>query len=121
MSKIIHFSLLLIAVTLVMSYASSSAWAGADGYNPALAYEGKYKKDVVYYKNPKNPNWYQGLNGEYPQNVLCRDALKHFSIEGMWMGHFNNDGSCGPTAEPTQFAVGNRLNYDDSLKTRSTK
>ena len=106
----------LLVTTIALTAPLYGAWAGAAGYNPAMTYEGKYTKDVVYLRNRNNPNWYQGRRGVYPQNVLCRDALRSFSINGKWKGHFRADGSCGSTAEPTEFALGNRLNYDDSVK-----
>jgi hypothetical protein len=110
-----RFSSLLLLVSMIVSTLPvTGAWAGADGYNSAQTYPGQYKADAVYYRNPKNPNWYQGLNGTYPKNVLCKDALNNFMSNGKWKGHFKADGSCGPTAEPSEFAVGNRINYDAS-------
>lgn len=109
-------SLFLISAAILATAPLPAAWGGADGYNPGQSYAGKYTVDVIYYRNRNNPNWYQGLNGTYPKNVLCMDALKHFSTDGKWSGHFKIDGSCGPTTEPSEFAVGNRLNFDDSQK-----
>ena len=108
--------LLLIATTIISTAPLNGAWGGADGYNPAQSYPGKYTSDTVYYRSRNNPNWYQGLNGTYPKNVLCKEALRHFATDGKWRGHFKQDGSCGPTAEPSEFAVGNRINYDASKK-----
>jgi hypothetical protein len=110
-------SLLLLFALLASSAPIAGAWAAADPYNPALKYSGKYTADLLYYQNPGNPIWNHGFKFTYPKGVLCKDALKHFMSNGKWQGHLRSDGSCGPTAEPAEWAVGNRLNYDASSPT----
>jgi hypothetical protein len=115
MKNISRFISLLLAA-IVLTAPLALAWGGTEGYNPSLKYEGKYTVDVLYYRNRNNPNWYRGLNGTYPDGLLCKDALRHFSTDGRWKGYLRRDGSCGPKDEPAEWSLGNRLNYDDSLK-----
>jgi hypothetical protein len=107
-------SILLFVSLLACSAPIIGAWAGTDSYNSAMTYQGKYTPDVLYIRNRNNPNWYRGLNGTYPKGVLCKDALNHFMSDGRWKGHLRRDGSCGSLAEPAEWSVGNRLNFDAS-------
>jgi len=83
-------------------------------YNPSQVYTGSYEPDIVYYRPSQKTFWRRGLNDTFPANVSCPGALKSLSRSGLWKGHFRPDGSCGPTDEPSEWAVGNRLNFDES-------
>jgi hypothetical protein len=80
-------------------------------YDPAKVYPGRFGTDVLYYRYPNSP-WRRGMEGTYPNAVACADALKHFKKTGLWQGHFGRGGVCGAPGEPTEWAVGNRLNFD---------
>ncbi|MEI8355719.1 MAG: hypothetical protein WCG31_06485, partial [Deltaproteobacteria bacterium] len=102
-------SLLLFISLLVSATTITGVSAAKDPYNPGQTYSGKYTTAALYYRSPRNPNWYRGLSGTYPDGVRCRDALNHFMNDGKWQGHLNTDGSCASPAEPSEWAVGNRL------------
>lgn len=108
-----YFFLLIIPL-LVSTLPICTAWAASDAYNPAQTYQGKYKANVLYLRNRNNPNWYQGLKDIYPKRLQCKDALTYFMTKGKWKGNLHADGSCGPMAEPAEWAVGNRLNFESS-------
>lgn len=110
-----RFSRIYLFISLLVPVLPATwAWAGADGYNPAQTYTGKYKADFIYFRNLNNPNWYRDTSLTYPKGVICKEALRHFMSDGKWKGHLKSDGTCGPLAEPVELAVGNRLNYDAS-------
>ena len=48
--------------------------------------------------------------------ITCREALAQLKRNGTWEGSLNADGSCGTSADPGYWALGNRLNYDEALE-----
>lgn len=109
-----NLSLLLLISLLISPAQITTAWAATDSYNSRLTYQGKYTPDDLYVRIRNNPNWYHGINGTYPKGVLCKDALNNLATKGRWRGNLHADGSCGSIAEPAEWAVGNRLNYESS-------
>jgi hypothetical protein len=83
-------------------------------YNPAQRYAGSYTPKALFYKNPGSTYW-QRVADDFLRRVKCPDALGHLQRDGLWKGHLKKDGSCGPLDEPSDWAVGNRLNYEDML------
>ena len=83
-------------------------------YNPARQYAGSYTPKALFFKNPGRIYW-QRVADNYLKRVKCPDAIDHLRRVGLWKGHLGQDGSCGPLAEPSDWAVGNRLNYEDML------
>jgi hypothetical protein len=94
-----------------LASAEISSPLNKKSYDPTKVYPGTFGNDLLYYRNPKS-NWRRGLNGTFPDAVVCRDALKHLKQIGTWSGHFGPGGECGPLGEPNDWALGNRLNYD---------
>jgi hypothetical protein len=91
---------------------------GASGsigpYNPAQRYNGSYTPKALFYKNPGSTYW-QRVADDFLRRVKCPNAMDHLRKDGLWKGHLNKDGSCGPLDEPSDWAVGNRLNYEEML------
>jgi hypothetical protein len=85
-------------------------------YNPAIIYTGDYQPDVLLFKNPWTIAWQRIPKLDHLRYVTCQDALNHLNLEGRWKGHLNPDGSCGSQAEPADWAIGNRLNYENDLE-----
>jgi hypothetical protein len=102
----------ILAALLLISNATVAMAINFYPYNPAAIYNGKFSRNAIYYHNPKNPNWQLGLKKEL-NFITCRPALESLKNTGTWKGHFNPDGSCGPTSEPVEFAVGNWLNFSN--------
>ncbi|TWJ32437.1 hypothetical protein JN12_00877 [Geobacter argillaceus] len=80
-------------------------------YDPAIMYPGPYTPEHLFYKNPKGPVWLQWTAGDFTRKVTCSGALKRLKRKGVWQGHLKPDGSCGSPAEPSDWAVGNWINY----------
>ena len=97
---------LLIAATI--SVAGVAAGASPNPYDPAQIYPGPYGAAAVYSRQTFRAKWRLGLAGA----VTCPDALSRFKVSGLWKGHLKLDGSCGTPDEPSEWALGNRLNYD---------
>ncbi len=95
-------------------FAASSVSQPKKPYDPSQLYPGPFVNNSVYFKPYATGNWMRGLNGYFPSNVVCYDALWHLKTTGQWSGHIKLDGSCGTVGEPAPWAVGNRLNYDDA-------
>ena len=80
-------------------------------YNPEVVYPGIYEAKRLYYKGHESDVWKGMLKPAFLKDVTCTDAKKALSISGSWNGHLNKNGSCGTKAEPTDWAVGNYLNF----------
>lgn len=80
-------------------------------YNPSVIYSGSHGINVIYYHNSRNPVWRVGINKDL-NNLTCRFAQDSLRRTGLWMGHLLPDGSCGDTAEPVEWAVGNWMNFN---------
>ncbi|HTP05653.1 MAG TPA: hypothetical protein VMM54_10945 [Nitrospirota bacterium] len=83
-------------------------------YNPAKQYAGSATSKGLFFKNPGSVYW-QRVADDYLKRVKCPDAIDHLRRTGLWKGHLGQDGSCGPLDEPSDWAVGNRLNYEEML------
>jgi hypothetical protein len=83
-------------------------------YNPAQQYAGSSTPKALFFKNPGSAYW-QRVADNYLKRVKCPDAVDHLRMTGFWKGHLGQDGSCGPRDEPSDWAIGNRLNYEDML------
>ncbi len=91
--------------------ADSAQPAKAAGYNPSLTYPGSYVPTTLYIRHSRLGPWKRGFSRQYPKGISCRDALNSFGRSGLWNGHLKPDGSCGTLGEPTEWALGNRLNF----------
>lgn len=115
-------SLMVMAVLCIASAAAvaaernGSARDGVAAYNPKMTYPGAYNPDVLMYRNPGAETWQRVIRLDHLRHVTCRDALEQLQKQGRWQGHLNPNGSCGSTAEPADWIMGNRLNYEDSLE-----
>ena len=112
--KVAISAFLLVASAALGAPAARAVQPLTGGYSPSQTYPGPFVPNVVYYRNCPAGKWQRGLTGLYSQGVSCPDALGNFGRTGRWWGHFKPDGSCGPLAEPSEFALGNRLNYEAS-------
>ena len=102
------FISLLLAAILSVAVVAAGAGAPAKPYDPTQTYTGAYSATMVYYRQTFRSKWRLGIAGA----VSCPDALSHLKVSGFWKGHLKLDGSCGSLDEPSEWAVGNRLNYD---------
>lgn len=107
---------LIVAVVggILSSVSPVAAAIGGASYIPSQVYNGPYPIDGVFYRNPGNTIWIRGIAGTFPKAVVCPDALRHLKQDGTWRGHLKPNGSCGPLAEPSIWAVGNWINYSIS-------
>jgi hypothetical protein len=106
---------LLAAVAAAEQTGQGSPGQGIAAYNPSAVYTGAYVNELIYYRNPGAAGWTRVTRPDSLQHVSCWDAQRHLRREGTWQGHLNPDGSCGPTSEPSDWAIGNWLNYQESL------
>lgn len=83
-------------------------------FNPLQQYAGSYTPKALFFKNPGSLYW-QRVADNYLKRVKCSDAIDHLRRTGLWKGHLGQDGSCGPLDEPSDWALGNRLNYEEML------
>jgi hypothetical protein len=84
-------------------------------YNPSTTYPGIYKSDQLYRRNPDSGGWAGSARPSHLKQVSCSAAQESLSEKGSWKGQLNKNGSCGTKAEPAEWAVGNLLNYENSL------
>jgi len=80
-------------------------------YDAAIMYPGPYTPEQLFYKNPKGQVWLRWTTADFTKTVACSGALKRLKQRGVWQGHLKSDGSCGSPAEPSDWAVGNWINY----------
>jgi hypothetical protein len=107
-----HPSLILAAADEPTGTGGATRIVGP--YNPAQQYAGSYTPKALFFKNPGSSYW-QRVADNYLKRVKCPDAMDHLRRAGLWKGHLSQNGSCGPRDEPSDWAVGNRLNYEDML------
>jgi len=93
------------------SFAENILGKNSSSYNSSVTYTGSYDNSGLYYRNPGNPKWMVVLKNGI-EGLKCSDAVKQLKRSGRWMGHLNSDNSCGPTAEPSEWALGNRINFE---------
>ncbi len=118
MKKTLFAFTTILAICLFMVVGSGIAGQGApragSAYDPAVKYSGAYTPDLLFFRNsPDDTNWRRIPLLDLLIKVTCTDALESLNREGKWKGHLKIDGSCGSTAEPAEWALGNRLNYDE--------
>ena len=114
----------VIVCLLVGMSVSSPAFAegrkkSVEIYDPAIMYPGPYTPEQLFYRNPTGTIWIPWSKADFTRKVTCAGALKRLKKGGVWKGHLNQDGSCGPVAEPSDWAVGNWLNYYQSSRPRT--
>ena len=117
MNRRLFILCLLLATAITVAGVAGVAGAATGmkpkgGYNPTQTYNGPYGSIIVYYRETFRAKWRRGITGTFPNGVTCPDALSHFKGSGLWQGHLKLNGSCGIPDEPSEWAVGNRLNYD---------
>jgi hypothetical protein len=84
-------------------------------YHPSVTYSGIYETGRLYRRNPDYQNWAGNLDPSHLKQVVCPQARVSLIKTGEWKGQLNKGGSCGPTAEPAEWALGNLLNYESEL------
>jgi hypothetical protein len=123
MRKKTAISLLVVGAFIICATAAAAAEPRKPGgeaqtkvYNPKLTYPGNYNPDVLLFRLADGHGWQRVTGLDRLRRVACRDALEKLQTVGRWQGHLNPDGTCGSTAEPSDWIMGNRLNYEDSLE-----
>ena len=102
--------IILVALILLSTATLLRAENAQYPYNPSVVYSGSFRSNAIYFHNRRNPVWYLGIRQEL-DSIKCRAAQDSFSRTGRWSGHFEPDSSCGNTSEPTEWGVGNWLNF----------
>ena len=101
----------LVAIAGSFPVFAAGGRKAAEKYDVAIMYPGPHTPEQLYYRNPNGPVWLQWTTGDFTRKVTCPGALKRLKRTGVWKGHLKPDGACGPTAEPSDWAVGNWINY----------
>ena len=100
-----------LAVALNDSTSSTTESSSGRLYKPQVPYQGVFETDRIYKKRFTGDLWKSPKKPAKVFSVKCQEAAQSLSSIGTWTGNLNQDGSCGPTAEPAQWATGNYLNY----------
>ena len=103
--------LVLLAAILITILSLGASPAIAELYNPGIIYPGPYTPEQLFYRNPKGEIWLRWTANDFAKTVTCKSALKGLRLTGVWKGHLKPNGSCGSTAEPSDWAVGNWINF----------
>jgi len=111
--KTILAMLAAVVITIVSQGTSMPASAAqrTELYNPGIIYPGPYAPEQLFYRNPKGEIWLRWTANDFAKTVTCKSALKGLRLTGVWKGHLKPNGSCGSTAEPSDWAVGNWINF----------
>jgi len=127
--KQILFGIAIILVCGLSAGLSSAQEQGSKGavvkpgaaYNPKIDYAGDYRPMIVFFRNSSNDNWHRRPRLDRLRRITCQDALDALNKTGLWRGDLNLDGSCHgtPGIESPEWALGNRLNYDEGLQNSS--
>ncbi len=93
-----------------------------EAYNPRIVYTGRYKTDILFYKPSGSEFWKHLPRFDRLRYVKCPLALQQLNQAGIWKGSLSfKNGSCiskgqpstGPSDPPTEWALGNWLNYNE--------
>ncbi len=88
-------------------------------YNPRIVYTGRYKTDILFYKPSNTEFWKRLPRFDRLRYVKCPEAIQQLNQAGIWKGDLSfKNGSCiyygpGPSDPPTEWALGNWLNYNE--------
>lgn len=113
---VFSISVLVVMASLIVLTAfeqQNAMSAPAVSYDPAAVYTGDYQPDVLLCRNAGSDIWQRIRRLDRIQNVTCPAAIDLIKSQGRWRGRLNLDGSCGAAAEPADWALGNRLNYEN--------
>lgn len=110
---------LLVCMSVSFPVFGEGGGTLVEKYDPAIMYPGPYTPEQLFYRNPTGTIWIPWSKADFSRKVTCSGALKRLRKGGVWKGHLNKDGSCGPVAEPSDWAVGNWLNYYQSSRPRT--
>jgi hypothetical protein len=116
--KKIQFMVVMIAAISMIAGIGVAGQKGVKeagpSYDSNIIYAGGYQADMLLYKNSsKVSDWRLIPYFDRVYKVTCQEAQVSLSSIGTWKGHLTiKDGSCVSTAEPAEWATGNRLNYD---------
>lgn len=102
----------LFVFTLASLYGPAGAAGIQEPYGPAIIYPGPYEPEQLFFRSPGGIVWLRWSARNYTKSVTCRDTLKSLRLTGVWQGHLKSSGACGSLAEPSDWALGNWLNYD---------
>lgn len=83
-------------------------------YNADTAYNGVYDRARLYRVDLASQMWVGSLLPPSLHRITCRSAQSALERSGTWTGALRADGSCS-SGEPTDWAVGNFLNFDAGL------
>lgn len=90
-------------------------------YDASIAYEGIFNSSRLY----KVPSGTEHVVGSRRpallKDVVCAEARKVLDRKGQWVGNLDERGRCGPSPEPSQWAVGNFLNYQSGRTTEQER
>jgi hypothetical protein len=114
--KKICFPIVLVGFLALSGITSgeSKPWTvpAGNGYDPHASYQGVYEKDRVYRKRAGSELWFGVKKPSKVYTVKCSSAAHSLGTQGTWIGNLREDGSCGSSAEPGEWAVGNYLNFN---------
>ena len=84
-------------------------------YDPSVVYSGIFESKQIYKIVVGPETWAGSRRPARIQQVTCRDARTALERKGSWTGPLNADGACG-SGEPTDWALGNFLNFQAGLE-----
>ncbi|WP_306532956.1 hypothetical protein [Geobacter sp.] len=102
----------MLALVLAGIYTPAGAAGAREPYVPATIYPGPYEPEQLFYRSPNGVIWLRWSAKDFTKSVTCRGTLKSLKLTGVWQGHLKPNGACGSTAEPSDWALGNWINYD---------
>lgn len=88
-------------------------------YIPSITYPGIYETNRLYRMSFDSTSWVGSKHPAFLKEVTCSDARKRLSQSGSWTGLLMKDGACGMNSEPSEWALGNLLNYQAGISTTS--
>lgn len=84
-------------------------------YDPSVVYSGMFESERIYRIVAGPETWVGSRRPARSKDITCRDARTSLERKGSWTGPLNADGACG-SGEPTDWALGNFLNFQTGLE-----
>jgi hypothetical protein len=119
--------LIFLAVLMFGMFAGNSTAQQSPGkgvvirageqYNPLVVYDGAYKPDILFVRTQGGEFWRRMALVYRLRNVACVDAKAQLMKAGKWNGHLDlKSGACASPDEPSEWALGNRINFDEQVR-----
>jgi hypothetical protein len=116
MQRISILILILTVMTTLIAFA-----APGQSYYYFKNYDGPFAAERIYQLHSQTDIFYPSSRFETLADISCATARRGLKNNGRWVGNLSEAGDCLGSIEAPEYALGNLLNFEVSVKTKSQK